>query len=170
MTFWISKKDVDPKEMLLWNSPCKMHQKVQPQILMAELFTANLTTYLKKKNITPLGEHAVVTKGKKQISFNIPVKEFPSMIYQGKLIFLREVEGIFYYLSIGEKGEMAIFDPPEKILNRQEAYAPPCPNNHGEFTNKHPLSKKLYASFYCRMIWNADSKKFVPVYFGDTCN
>ena len=136
-------KQLDP---ILFSSRCKNHNlKNQDKIYKAIMFLRNNP---KNKNIALSSVYNHVTKK----SYEVPYGDQPILLWKNKIYFVKDFEGLFFNMSIDDKGRWRVANIPQDLINKalRERQKSTC--------EKVLKSNSYYQGSYCNKIWNADSK------------
>ncbi len=162
--FWSSANNKKDISIIYWDSHCDNHNIKNNKILLSQAFANNFKKLIKNKKIY-IRQGLLANKDKLNKYFLIR-EDSPIYADGNKLIFSRGEEGIYYYISIDNKGHIRIV----KNTNKYKlAKVIKCPKNMIESFKKYLNPKNLYLGYYCKAIWNKKNKKFQPIIMGYAC-
>ncbi len=169
--FYTYQKSQLGHKPLLFNSPCKNHNKEgQEKVLKGISFVKSVSKdraviWRDQTQIeVPMGElllaqPVIVYSGDKPTTYQLPIGDQPLFIKNNELYVLKDEDDFFYVLKISSKGDWKIENLDMSRLSgweekRSDAI---CPK---DTTESHP---KVFEVEFCKNIWDEDLKKTVIV-------
>lgn len=165
---WATEEAGTLTNILLWDSPCKQHKKEASRFYIGEFFRKNLNESELKKIPSLYFARAVgLDSQKKAFSFTIPRGDIPMFTQKGEYYFLREDDGKYYGLLVGRNGSLRATKPVTLHETPKDAV---CLKEQVDMFNREAPSPSFYQSYYCKDIWDKDTKTYKTMLFGWSCN
>lgn len=154
--------------VILWDSPCQQHRKNATKFYISETFRKNLSSSELKNFPTLYFSKAIaIDDNKKTYTYTIPRGDAPFFFKNKALYFLREEEGKYFGLLIGLNGQLRVTKvetinekPKEGICFKEQV---------DHFLRESP-APNFYQGYYCKDIWDKDTKSFKTLLLGWSCN
>ena len=154
------------KELILWDSSCKAHNKEKFESMkLVEAFSKSLNSLKNEKDL--FIPRAIMVDRKSKRVRNVVRGDAPILIDGDDLIYIQEIEGFYFGLRLDSKGNTQIEDAP-KVTNY------PSEVRCSDEVTKELLSlapvEHLYQGAYCKIVWNKKSKKYETLALGWSCD
>ena len=144
-------------EYVHWDSACEMVRK--NKIYPAQIFLKSIKNgknyYFPKVHLS------------NNRSYLIPRGETPIAIDGKKLHFNLESDGNYFSMQVFPDGVLDFkqVTAPENFPKRIE-----CPKNLIQKALSDSMFQKTYEDYFCKAIWDMQSKRYISAIFGKTCN
>lgn len=96
-----------------------------------------------------------------------PYNEHPIALMQGNLLYVRDMEGIYYYLSVSPSGLLRVKAPLK--LEQQTPVAIPCPIKMQQVLQKYPQYQNYFSGISCKQLTDIQSHKSHTMIQFTTC-
>ena len=154
--------------ILMWDSPCKQHQQIANKYYITEFFRKNLdSNQLKEIPNIVFPKIIIADSSKAPYSVTVPRGDAPLFIKDGSLYYLREDEGIYYGLLINREGGL-------KLTKNETRPTPPretiCPKELNALFLRESPGPNFYQGSYCKEIWDKNTKSYITMLLGWSCN
>ncbi len=166
---WTTEKELKNSHTATWDSPCRQHSKSAENM---QIYQASSII----KNFNDLGVIPGTLSDRGMVKYSnstdyqlffVPRREVPAYLDNSGLIFLMEDDGDYYAIKIKSSGDFDIveFDKkhpaPEETLCAEELKK--------NFLAKNSPPANLYSEYFCKNIWNINTKAYVPIILGWSC-
>ena len=158
-------------QLILNSSNCQHHKDTHLAGAFLKSFAKNKLSFIQnEKNFTfAYGQEIflrpvhILKKGK-VLNYSLPIYEQPLYHSSKGITYLKDEEGIFFYVTIPQEGTPSIrsFDhQDEKWLNQEEVE---CPKEL-----KENADQKVFKSSFCKTIYDLDEQRTVFMRIGHSC-
>ncbi len=150
-----------------WDSPCLRHRpsETNPQTYQASVIVKNSNSLVSLPGA--IAEIALAKFTHEEALFIIPRGEVPAYMDNRGMVFLMEEGGNYYALKSKLSGEIELTTFLSQAPAPIEAQCPEDLKEH--FIKKRDNLKNLYSEYFCKNIWNIDSKTYITTVFGWSC-
>lgn len=162
ISVWQKKEPEKSDIAVAWTSFCKNHQ--EKGVLIGGIFSKNITD-INSERYTLDTVH-VMFGPSSIITYKIPAKSLPIKVEDNKLIFIEELDGLYYGFAISDKGDLEIINPDRPEFFPQEIE---CPKYLTDAVKEHPLDPSIHTGFSCRKIYKKGDSAGVIILLPVSC-
>ncbi len=163
-----AKKEALTKlDLALWESQCKQH-KLGQIYFQGEIFVKKLNLE-ELKNSGVVINPVLIDRNGKHVLLPGLKGEYPILLRGDKIlesIYLREEDGIYYFFSVDEKGNMKILDRPKELISAESIE---CSKEIKESFLKQVENTTFYDGIICKKIYHLTKKSWFPIVYGVPC-
>ena len=144
---WSFSKDI--KQTIAWDSICAAHNNPAHPIYQVTHFTKNLRTLPSEI----VNDVAFLQQTKSNIvSVPMPRGETPSYIDGTDLVFVRDEDGVYYFLQISSNGALKVIS---SLLSQAPSETVPCPPE----LISHFKKSEIHQNYWCKSLQNVQNKQ-----------
>lgn len=165
---WAAEEASVLPRIIMWDSPCSQHKREASKFYISEIFRKNLKlSEVKEYTSLYFPKTFGVDQNKKVYSLIIPRGDIPVFMENGSLFYLKEDEGKYYGLLVGQNGELKVTKvqtiketPKDAVCLKEQV---------DQFLREAP-SPTFFQGYHCKDIWDKNSKSYKTMLFGWSCN